>query len=92
MKQIDTTKAEKLIRKTKGQVFTAVFTKKDGTVKKMNCRLGVSKGVNGTGLAYNPADYDLVTVWDMKAKNYRMLNLKTLTALQISGEFYIVIG
>lgn len=91
MKQIDTTKAEKLIKKTKGQVFTAVFTKKDGTVKKMNCRLGVSKGVNGNGLAYNPADYDLITVWDMKAQDYRMINLKTLTALQIKGEFYVII-
>jgi hypothetical protein len=90
MKQIDTDKALNLIKKTNGRVFTAIFTKKDGTSRKMNCRLGVQKDLTGQGLAYNPADYDLITVFDMKAKGYRMLNLQTLTALQINGQFYVV--
>jgi hypothetical protein len=92
MKQIDSTKALKLIKSTKGKVFTAVFTKKDGTIRKMNCRLGVSKAIVGTGLAYNPADHNLLTVFDMKEKGYRMLNIETLTALQVSKKFYIVVG
>ena len=90
MVQIDTTKALKLIRQTKGKVFTAVFTKKDGTTRKMNCRLGVSKKVNGSGLAYNPGDLGLLPVYDMKAKEYRMINLTTLTVLQIAEQVYFI--
>lgn len=90
MVQVDTNKALKLIRQTKGKVFTVVFTKKDGTTRKMNCRLGVSKTVNGNGLAYNPEKHNLIPVYDMKVKEYRMINLETLKALQINKEFYIV--
>ncbi len=91
MKSISTNQAISLIQETHGKVFTAVFTKKDGTARKMNCRLGVSKHVTGKGMAYNPAHYGLMTVFDMKSKDYRTLNLKTLTALQVSKEFYVVI-
>lgn len=92
MIEVNTDKAIALIKKTKGKVFTVVFLKKDGTQRKMNCRLGVSKQVNGNGLAYNPADHNLITVFDMKEKGYRMINTETLTAMQISGKFYIVKG
>lgn len=91
MVQINTQKALKLIRQTKGKVFTAVFTKKDGSVRKINCRLGVSKKLNGTGLPYNPADHNLLTVFDMKEKDYRMINLETLAVLQIAKEVYVII-
>lgn len=91
MIEVTTDKALKLIRKTKGRVFTAVFTKKDGTVRKMNCRLGVSSKTNGGGLAYDPADHNLMTVFDMKSKQYRMLNLETLSVLQINKRVYVVI-
>ncbi len=90
MKTINTDKVLSLIKGTDGRVFTAIFTKKDGTTRKMNCRLGVSKNVTGKGMAYTPADYDLITVFDMKAADYRMINIKTVTALQISNEFYVV--
>lgn len=91
MKQIDLNKAQTLIKKTKGKVFTAVFTKKDGTIRKMNCRLGVSKHVNGAGLSYYPEDHGLLTVFDMKEKGYRMINLSTLVTLQINKKVYVVI-
>ncbi len=90
MKTINVEKALSLIQGTEGKVFTAIFTKKDGTTRKMNCRTGVSKHVTGKGMAYMPADYNLVTVFDMKAKDYRMINLETLKVLQIAKEFYVV--
>jgi len=91
MKTITTIQAVDLIKETAGKVFTVIFTKKDGTSRKMNCRLGVSKYVTGKGMAYTPADYDLMTVFDMQKAEYRTLNLKTLTALQVSKEFYVVV-
>lgn len=90
MLSINQDKALTLIRKTKGRVFTALFTKVDGTKRKMNCRVGVSKHVNGNGLAYNPADHNLITVFDMHAKDYRTLSLDRIIALQINGKFYVV--
>lgn len=90
MLSVNQTKALDLIRKSKGRVFTALFTKTDGTKRKMNCRIGVQKNLNGNGLAYNPADHNLITVFDMQLKDYRTLSLDRLIALQVNGEFYVV--
>ena len=52
----------------------------------MTARLHVKKGVKGTGMAYNPIEKGLLPVWDMQKKGFRMINLKTVTKLQIKGE------
>lgn len=71
-------KLARMIRATKGKVFTATFTKKDGTVRRMNARLGVRKNVKGVGLKFKPADKGLITVFDMQKDEHRMINLATL--------------
>jgi len=82
--------AVELINKTKGKIFTAEFRKKDNTTRVMNCRLGVTKGVTGAGMAYNPSIKGLKPVYDMQAKEWRMLNLETITRLTISKQNYLV--
>ena len=57
-----------------------------------NCRLAVSKGVIGTGLKYNPIERELLPVYDMQIKAHRMVNLKTVTKLNIYGVHYNVEG
>ena len=50
-----------------GQLFTVDFVKRgDGSIRTMNCRRGVSKGVKGVGQAYKPSDHNLLTVYDMQ--------------------------
>jgi hypothetical protein len=50
-----------------GRTFTVEFVKRgDGSLRVMNCRRGVKKGVKGVGMAYNPADYALLNVYDMQ--------------------------
>ena len=71
-----------LIRSTKGRFFKVVFTRKDGTVRVMIARLGVQKNLTGQGLAFNPSDYNLMTVWDVQKRAYRMLNLGTLLSFR----------
>lgn len=66
------------IKSTKGKIFSATFIKKDGSVRRMNARLGVSKGVKGTGMKYDPVKKGLITVFDLKKNAHRMINLKTL--------------
>ena len=67
-------------------VFTATFIKKDGSVRVMNCRLGVKKHLKGGELKYNPIEKNLLTVFDMQKGEYRMINISTLVELKAHGE------
>ena len=84
--------AEELIKNSGGRIFTVEHIKKDGTLRKTNCRLDVKAYVNGKGLKYNPSEKGLVPVYDMQVKGYRMVNLKTITKLNIYGVRYDVKG
>ena len=39
-------------------------------------------------MAYNPSDYNLIPVYDMQNRGYRMVNLDTLSTLVINKEKY----
>lgn len=90
MKLVDRKQALDLMKSTNGKIFSVVFVKKDGTDRKMNCRLGVKKGVKGIGLKFNPSEYDLLTVYDLQKSAFRMISLKTLRAIQINGEIFTI--
>ena len=91
MNKIDTTNAVKLIRSTKGKIFTVSFVKKDGTLRKMNCRLGVTKHLKGGELAFDPKEYDLIPVFDLQKNAYRMINVDTLVEVSVNGESFEVL-
>ena len=73
-----------------GRIFSATFIKKDGTLRVMNCRRGVSKGVTGVGLAFNPSEKQLLGVFDMHKDQHRFINLQTLQQIQAGGQVYEV--
>lgn len=66
------------IKKTNGKIFSVTFVKKDGTIRKMTARLGVKKDIKGVGLSFNPTAKQLVVVFDMQKRAYRMINLQTI--------------
>jgi len=76
----------------KGGVFTAVFTKKDGTIRTINARLGVAKYVKGTQPEITAkrtatlTERNMVGVFEMPRVQYRTLNLSTLIELRANGE------
>ncbi len=74
------------IDNTNGKFFTVKFIKKDGTLRKMTCRTGVSKGVTGKGLAFEPKEKGLKVVWSTDAEGYRMFNLAQVTEITFNGE------
>ena len=74
------------IQTAQNTIFSIEFIKKDGTVRNMIARLNVKKGVNGKGLSYDPIAKGLLPVWDMQKNAFRMINLKTVTKLQIKGD------
>ena len=77
-----------IINKSNGRIFSAIFIKKDGTIRRMKCRLSVKKGITGKGMAYNPIKRGLLPVFDMDKNAFRMININTLTALKVNGEKY----
>jgi len=74
------------IQTAENTFFHVEFIKKDGSLRKMNARLGVKKGVKGTGMAYNPIEKGLLPVYDIEKGSFRMINLKTVTKLVIKKE------
>jgi len=75
-----------------GKIFHVEFYKKDGTLRKMNARLGVKKGVKGVGVNYkNPFIQPYINVYDMQKNAWRKINLDTIVRLKIKGVEYEVI-
>lgn len=63
---------------TKGKFFSVSFIKKDGSERKMTARLGVKKDIKGVGMKYDPLERNLIVVFDIHKKAYRMINLSTI--------------
>ena len=41
--KVHRTKLESLIKNSRGKIFSCDFIKKDGSIRRMTCRLGVTK-------------------------------------------------
>ena len=90
MKRIDRNTAIQYVYETNGQIFSAVFRKKDGEKRLMNCRTKVHKYVKGIGLKFKPQERGLMTVFDLQKGAYRFINLMTLESLKIGGVKYVI--
>jgi len=88
--QVSRFKVDEVIKSTHGKIFSCEFIKKDGSLRKMVARLGVAKDLKG-GNNGASAKNSLVTVFDMVAGAYRMINLSTLTTLKVAGVTYKVV-
>ncbi len=64
------------------KIFSVTFIKKDGSTRRMVARLGVRKGVKGVGMSFSPSEKNLMVVFDMHKKAFRMINLNTITELK----------
>ncbi len=90
MKKINRRNILELLIKNKGSIFSVVFLKKDGTLRKMLCRFGVKKHLKGGKLKFNPIERSLLVVFDMQKEGYRMINLETLMSINMKGVEYNV--
>jgi len=86
------TRKEKLelLISNKGRVFTVIFIKKDGSIRKMNCRIGVTNYLKGGSLKFDPTKRGLLSVFDMQKKSYRFINLDTIQSITMKGKRYNV--
>ena len=90
MKKIARKDILNLLLDNKGHVFSVVFLKKDGSIRKMLCRFGVKKHLKGGKLTFNPLERNLLVVFDMQKEAYRMINLETLMNINMIGIEYNV--
>ena len=90
METVSRYKVDEVIKSTHGKIFSCEFIKKDGSIRKMVARLGVAKNLKG-GRNGASVKNSLVTVYDMAANAYRMINLETLRTLKVCGVAYEVV-
>ena len=83
MNKVETVK--QIIDEGGSNIASVVFVKMDGTVRKMNFRRKVSKGVNGKGLKYNPSSVGNMVVYDMGADGFRTIKLNNVQSLKVNG-------
>jgi len=92
MKTINTDKAKELIRETNGRIFSSTFIKKDNTIRTLTARTGKKyKSKTGRKAPYKASNYNLLPVYDMRIKAFRMLNFNTLLTLTINKNKYKII-
>lgn len=71
-----------------GKIFSATFTKADGTERTGAFRVGVQKDLKGKGLQYDRRKAHNIVVWDMNASGYRTIKTDRLKSIRIEGKTY----
>ena len=77
----------RLIELNQGKFFTVEFIKKDGTLRRMNCRTGVKKYLSKNGRKIQtipPTENGILRVYDLK-NGYRSINIDTIQRISICG-------
>ena len=74
-----------IINASGGHICSVIFVKMDGSVRKMNFRRKVKKGVNGKGLKYDPSSVGNMVVFDMGANGFRTIKLDNVQSLKVNG-------
>lgn len=80
-KTISRTEGINLIKSSGGK-FVTVTVVKNGTTHTINGRLGVSKGVKGTGKNVNIGEMGYIRLYTNKTGNWRLADTRCMTALK----------
>jgi hypothetical protein len=66
-----------------GKFFTVEFIKRgNGKLRVMNCRTRVHKHRRMGQLKFKPSQYNLILVYDVKVKGYRMISVEGIQKLR----------
>lgn len=89
---INRTKLLNLINSTNGRFFTVDFTKLDGTLRSMTCRLGVKSKLKGGVNKVEHKSNSYKVVYETTKGEYRTINLGTIFRISADGTYYKVEG
>lgn len=79
-------KKEKIKKLVGNKMFTVVFEKKDGTLRKLNGRLKVTKHLKGGSKSYNDDDFNYITVYEVSKQQYRTVNCDKIKSFKFAGK------
>ena len=89
MQTINKTRAKELIKDSKGKIFSTTFVKKDNTIRTLTSRTGKQyKSKTGRKAPYKAEEFNMMPLYDMRKKAFRMLNFNTLLTLSINKTKY----
>jgi hypothetical protein len=81
------------LRATKGRIFNVLFVRRrDGALRAMTCRTDVRKNVKGQQLAFEPEEKGLLSVYDLRQRNYRFIPLENVLCLTCAGKRFRVVA
>ena len=91
---ITSDEAAELIRdRTSGAFMTVTFVKRtNGVTRVMNCRKGVTQGLVGGKLKFDPQDHNLVNVFDIPKKKHRFISADAIKRIAADGTVYTVVA
>jgi len=91
MKNTINTLIKNLLIANEGKFFSVTFKKKDGTIRKLNGRLGVhfQKKLQKPTTSNH---YKYIVVYDMQKQAYRNVNMDTVQSLTMLGKHFEVKG
>lgn len=71
-----------------GKFFGVTYTKKDGSTRRMNARLGVEyeRRTDSRGMGWDPVERGLLPVFDVQKEGFRMVNLRTASEVRGGGQ------
>lgn len=78
--------ARSMLEASEGTFVGITFTKKDGTLRELNGRLGVRKGTVGKSNRLDKREY--ITLFDVKKGGFRAVSLATLEQVRMRGFTY----
>lgn len=72
-----------------GRFFSVEFTKRDGSLRTMQARIGVTRHLAGGEKAYSDAAKGIVTVYGTDAAGYRSIRIDAIHSLTVRGRTYL---
>jgi hypothetical protein len=73
-----------IIDNSNGRFFTVVFVKRDGSLRTMTARLGVTKHLAGGMCTVDREKY--IIAYDVQSEGYRSINRETIVSVSYQGE------
>jgi len=81
------------LKRDRGKFFCVYFARRsDGKIRKMICRTGVPGKPGGPGLAFDPKNKNLLSVYDIVKKKHRFIPLENVLCLSIKKQRVAVLN
>jgi hypothetical protein len=78
---------ERLMEEAGDKILTIRFVKKDGTIRNLNGRLGVTSKLRGGESTLSRDKF--ITIYDVKKHDYRAVNKDTVLEIHMKGKVYV---